>query len=625
MPEGVRYMSEAAYYLKSYLPTTGKYILDKSLTGCGGTEFFINSGLPLVLISPRSGVLGNKYRQHPECHLFRESKRDKLSDLKTNLRDYLSRCWTVPLYNYNLPLPKIFVTLDSAKYVIEELKHRGNIDRFFFLVDEFQCLVSDAPYKGKTDLEFLKMIDSEASNICYMSATPIKTDYLDGLTEFQNCDYHKMIWDPDVVVEPTVKEIMMGKGESPFTIFSGIINQFRKDGYFAKKIYNGKMVEAKEAVVFVNEVKTIAKIILKNNLKPEEVTILVSESNDGISALTSKGFKIETQNTDRQNPRNTPFTFCSKSSFEGRDFYSTNAFTYIFIDGSKDWETHDIAIEIPQMLGRQRLDENPFKYNAVIYYRTKPHPQTAKEYMADIQDKLTASQCMLDSYNQGNETYKRSLIKMVKNADKNNPYKANYLNVIDTVDGGCNLDINFLAVTSDHTLAYNKEQFYKNPLLLTTGIQNQISTANTKSNELREFEKLYNQSTTFEDRMRLYCQFLEAFPQDITVLHENPFIEEKYHVYYRDYGPDNLRNWNYDESAIIYSVQTEKIIDLCRVRFKQGQGYSADDVKRILQSIYDEVGLQKNATAVQITQYLKAELKQISQPDGSRPRLYVIL
>lgn len=70
LPEGVRYMSQANGILHNELPLNGKYILDKSLTGCGGTEFFINSGRPLVLVSPRTGVLLNKSQQHPECHLF---------------------------------------------------------------------------------------------------------------------------------------------------------------------------------------------------------------------------------------------------------------------------------------------------------------------------------------------------------------------------------------------------------------------------------------------------------------------------------------------------------------------------------------------------------------------------
>lgn len=164
MPQNVRYMSEGKNVLFNILPPNGKYILDKALTGCGGTELFLNSGRPLVLISPRSGLLSNKANQHPECHLFRSYEKEKLDDLKAKLRYYLDSNHYI--HGMGGTPPIILITLDSAKYVIEELQYRRTINNFLFLVDEFQCLISDASFKGKTDLEFLKMLDGNAQNIC---------------------------------------------------------------------------------------------------------------------------------------------------------------------------------------------------------------------------------------------------------------------------------------------------------------------------------------------------------------------------------------------------------------------------------------------------------------------------
>ena len=132
MPAGIRYMPDAKDVIFSQLPPSGKYILDKALTGCGGTELFIGSGLPLVLISPRTGVLINKKGQHPECHLFRSSKDEKLDDLKNNLRTYLDAS---PILT-NRP-EVILTTLDSAKYVLDELNFRGTLGKFLFLVVVF--------------------------------------------------------------------------------------------------------------------------------------------------------------------------------------------------------------------------------------------------------------------------------------------------------------------------------------------------------------------------------------------------------------------------------------------------------------------------------------------------------
>lgn len=567
MPKNVRYMTQADQKLKNELPFNGKYILDKSLTGCGGTEFFINSGHPLVLVSPRTGVLMNKFQQHPECHLFRDTSDATLQQLKDGLRLYLDKCSGI--FGIN-KVPIILVTLDSAKYVIEELKYRGIINKFLFLTDEFQCLISDAAFKGKVDLEFLTMLDAEAKNICYMSATPIDETYLSALPEFQNVGYYKIEWDPDVVVEPTVKEIMMRKGETASDIISRIISDYRRNGYFKRIYVNGTNYDATEAVFFINEVKTIFQIIKANNLQPKEVTVLISASNKYASKKENAKYLIQQPSTDRLNPINTPFTFCSKASFEGRDFYSKSAFTYIFLDGKKDWEVHDTTIEIPQMLGRQRLDDNPFKYNAEIYYRTKPTVQSEAEYMKSIGDKLHESQAIVDSFNNGDRYLKKSLVNMVKNRDPNNAYLTNYLDVIDDATGNYGLKTNLLVAAAEHNLATNKAHFYNNPLFLTTAIQNQMATYNTKPPELRDFEKLFNDTESFQKRMELYSTFLSTFPHYAPCLLRNPFIELKYHEYYNHFGPNELLRLNYDETAIENEMYQQKIIIQCRIYFRPG-------------------------------------------------------
>lgn len=621
MPKKVRYMTQAYRELMNVLPFIGKYILDKSLTGCGGTEFFINSGHPLVLVSPRTGVLVNKSQQHPECHLFRDTTDTPLLQLKEGLRLYLDKCSGI--FGIN-KVPVILVTLDSAKYVIEELKFRGIIDNFLFLTDEFQCLISDAAFKGKVDLEFLTMLDAEVKNICYMSATPIDETYLSALPEFQNVGYYKIGWDPDVIVEPTVKEIMMKKGETASNIISRIISDYRCNGYFKRIFINGTNYDATEAVFFINEVKTIFQIIKANNLQPKEVTVLISASNKNASKKENAKYLIQQPSTDRVNPINTPFTFCSKASFEGRDFYSKSAFTYIFLDGKKDWEVHDTSIEIPQMLGRQRLDDNPFKYNAEIYYRTKPTVQCEAEYMKSIMDKLHESQTILDSFNNGDDYFKKSLVNMVKNRDPNNAYMTNYLDVVDDVNGNFGLKTNLLVAAAEHNLATNKAYFYSNPLFLTTAIHNQMATCNTKPSELRDFEKQFNEAVSFQKRMELYATFLSTFPNYAPLLLRNPFIELKYHEYYNHFDPAELQRLNYDETAIENEMYRQQIIIQCRNYFQRGRQYPALEVKSALQSIYDSIGYERTATATQLSEYLVVQMLQATAADGSRPRVYMV-
>lgn len=69
MPEGCRFMSDDKTLLPDLL-RYGKFILNKTITGCGGTSLFINSYIPTVIISPRIQALKDKHEQHPDTFLF---------------------------------------------------------------------------------------------------------------------------------------------------------------------------------------------------------------------------------------------------------------------------------------------------------------------------------------------------------------------------------------------------------------------------------------------------------------------------------------------------------------------------------------------------------------------------
>lgn len=56
--------------LDGILPLDRKFILNKTVTGCGGTSLFLNSDFPVVVISPRLQVLKEKHRQYPDSFHF---------------------------------------------------------------------------------------------------------------------------------------------------------------------------------------------------------------------------------------------------------------------------------------------------------------------------------------------------------------------------------------------------------------------------------------------------------------------------------------------------------------------------------------------------------------------------
>lgn len=627
MPQGCRYMGEDQTLLP-YLRQFSKFILNKTVTGCGGTSLFLNSDIDVVIISPRLQALKDKHEQHKGTFLFHSpytnnGKREAdIKRLMSELNSYLSLCRGTPFTNNKCA--KILVTLDSFEKVLDVLKTYGVIDNFLFVVDEFQCLMGDATFKGTTDMNFLIRLDSEAKNICYLSATPIPDIYLDFVPQFKGLPYIKLEWDPAVLEEPNVREIRMKKDESAEKICGRIIQDFRQNGYFERKIVNGNIVEAKTACFYLNEVKSIRSIIEKNGLRPDEVTILCSESR---ASGLPKGFKVGGLCTDRHNPVNKTFTFCTKASFEGVDFYYADAMTYIFINAGKEWQTLDVMLDIPQILGRQRLDINPFRHDAIVYYKTKPACMTKAEFEAQQKAMGNKSIRIINQYNIATPEMKGILLDALRDRAEDKKFTDDYVDVFQ-LNGQTTLGINHLVQVAKWNQWKQRSYYYTHSCQLTTSIQSAI-TMNVKPQEVKDFETWYY-SANNSDRLKGYSDFRQQYPQYSQFILQNPFIGIRYHDWYGKLGYDELARLNFDERKVEqeYSSSCNQIpvAQECKNVFKTGGCYTKAEVKKTLQKIYDQLGLiGKKAKATELSQYMTVRECMITDPDGKRRECYEIL
>lgn len=623
MPKGCRYMSEDPDLL-TYLGHFNKFILNKTVTGCGGTSLFLNSSIDVVIISPRLQALKDKHEQHPDTFLFHSpytNNGKRAADIKrlmSDLNNYINNPFSV----YNKA--KILVTLDSCDKVIDVLKGYGVIDSFLFVVDEFQCLMGDATFKGTTDMNFLIRLDNEAKNICYLSATPIQDMFLDFVPQFKGLPYIKLEWDKSVLEEPNVREIQMKKDESAEKICSNIIRDFRANGYFARKVVDGQVVYSTEACIFLNEVRSIINIIVKNNLKPDEVTILCS---DGKVSGLPKGFKVGGLCTDRDNPRNKTFTFCTKASFEGVDFYSTNAMTYVFINAGKEWQTLDIMLDIPQILGRQRLDINPFRHDAVIYYKTKPYCMTITEFKAQQTAMEYKSSQIITLYDMATPEMKAILLEAFRDRAEDKKFVDDYVDVLQ-VNGRQTLGINTLVQMAMWNKWQQRTHYYSHSCQLTTSIQSAIS-MNVKPQKVKDFEQQYY-SASDKDRLKIYSDFRNSHSRYDPFILQNPFIDIRFHDWYGKLGYNELKRLNFDEQKVEQEYNSfcnhEPIIRKCREAFTVGSFYTKPEVKKTLQQIYDSLGLiGKKAKATELEGYMNVRERMVTDSTGNRKEGYLIL
>ena len=628
MPDGCRYMGEDNTLLGK-LPLNGKFILNKTVTGCGGTSLFLNSNIPVVIISPRLHALKDKHEQHPDSFLFhvpytnKAKRAEEITKLMSDLRLYIDLHRPNP-FDKNPQPPKILVTLDSFEKVLYVLKSSGVIDEFLYVVDEFQCLMGDATFKGNTDMNFLIRLDSEVKSICYLSATPIPDIYLDYIPQFNGIPYVQLEWDPNVLEEPNVWEIQMKKDESAEKLCSRIIQDFRAKGYFARKTVNGQIVYSYEVCIFLNEVKSIRSIITKNNLQPDEVTILCSENK--ASDLPS-GFKPGGLCTDKYNPVNKTFTFCTKASFEGVDFYSTNAITYVFINAGKEWQTLDLMLDIPQILGRQRLDCNPFRHDAMVYYKTKPGCLSKNEFRIQQHMMEQESEKFIEDFNNASPEMKERLIKLVRDKATDKKFVEDYVDVLQ-VNGQPTLGINHLVQVAKWNQWHQRNHYYDNSYQLMASIQSAVK-MNIRPKEVKDFETGFK-SAPEKDRLHYYSDFRCAYPQFDGFILQNPFIDTCYHYWYDGLGYQQLANLNFDsakvEAAYNNHCSQAQIVQECMKAFVIGNLYTKPEVKQTLQHIYNSLGfVGKTAKSTDIRQYLNVRERMTKGSNGKRIEVYEIM
>lgn len=98
------------------------------------------------------------------------------------------------------------------------------------------------------------------------------------------------------------------------------------------------------------------------------------------------------------------FTFCTRTTYLGADFYSDNARSVILSDANVDCLAVDISLDLPQILGRQRLTENPWKNSAEFYYKSltdkNKNKMTEEKFNAVIAEKKRMTESLLQTWNQ---------------------------------------------------------------------------------------------------------------------------------------------------------------------------------------------------------------------------------
>lgn len=598
-------------------PMNQHYILNKRICGCGATEAYIGSDRKVILASPRKQLLYNKYSQHlsDNLHLYRyQGNREKYFESKS----YSEK----DVFAFNDELSKyiksggkkILTTYDSLRKIKEVLVADGeDLDKWTVVVDEFQAMFYDCQFKPTTEYEFGQILGA-FNTVVYLSATPFLESYLDMTRQFKDMTFYELLWPESMMQIPKVEVIKSKK--SVFKLCSELTGKYR-EGKGNSTVVDGKEFVAKEAVFYINDVSVIKNIIKKNGLKVDEVNIICSSKSENIKKLNELsrevGEKFMIGDIPGKGEPHKMFTFCTSTVYIGADFYSTNAYSYIFANPLVKSMTVDVSVDLQQIIGRQRLDTNPFRNTATLYFNTRKSKVTEEELENSIKEKKDKTKKQIDNFNA--VPNKDEQLQMMENTIRQQGHKEHYCCIIKDADNNVRIVENEILEISERRAWEVTNRIYNNDFSMYRALR--VGAVVTKSSgsddpEVQRIFKEWNLDNQFPRKARLYCDLYDNFPE---LLEDCTFIEGKYKKYHDALGKEGFEALCWREDYIRQAIEPTpfdklpkdqiavKLIDA----LKTDKTYTKSEVKDLLQGIYKELNIAGKPSASDISEYLTCE------------------
>ena len=673
VPKEIRYISEWPNFPLQQL-STGHCIVNKTITGCGYTHFCLTNNQPVILCSPRKFLLENKHHQlkdeyntylvinDGEKSLDIDGCSDSSPDLKSKKlkidsgNDHIStgslersefelitgiegsiRNYIMESYIKGLP-PKILVTYDSLKYVLNVLG--DSISLYSIIIDEFQNIFMDSRFKADTELNFIDVLQF-CPNVTYLSATPYIEEYLNELDEFKDLPYYELKWDSDRL--QTIK-INPKKVFRPNQEIDRIIQDYL-EGRYPEKVNeeSGEICQSMEVVFYMNSVRMITSTIIRNNLTPDQVNIICADTERNKRQLERIGHYIGT--APLKGDSHKMFTFCTRTTYAGADFYSTNALSVIVSDCKIDSLSTDIRMDFPQIMGRQRLKENVFRDECIFIYKLSDETITMEEFERISKEKLRLSQVDLNTFRAVKEdslTDNENLTRMMYDLRlriKTDKYSGDYTGIQERTGTPV---INKLVMISERRAFELRSNVYKNDVQ----VYNEFAKVSTdlsyedfleREETLNSLRFIYNSTGTFESKMRSICDFL-LNPRWFGHVHISDLFWLPLSVrnYLIQLGPKRIKEIGCREGEIRKELlglgrkdKPEFPTNIIKSNFSKefiiGERYSLKNIKKIISKLYTVNGITKTPKATDLEEFFNVRKCTINLKDGKRVNGYEIL
>lgn len=575
-PEGAKHLSE----FLSDLPSN--VILDKGKTGCGGTTLALTSQKNYIIAVPTIGLVEDKIdwcKKHGYDNVLAVQGEVPGSAIEAFIKEGYEHM-------------KFIATYDSIPRIVAKL-HYGSKkpnENFKLLIDEYHMLLlwyGLKPEIMRRTMEYISKFDE----FCLMSATPLDPDIL--LEELRTLDTYKIVWPEETKDETIVMPVICPKPSKG--VQQLIINhqKRREKGETAQNLH-----------IFFNSVNGIVKIVSALNLNPDNTKIVCSKTGE---EKLPKGFEIGSASSEPKQ-----INFYTSTSFCGRDIYDPEGITVVVSDSNSAVTTIDVCITLRQIAGRIR-DSQLGKEVIHLYNYAEPDGfSTYEEYEKHLDEKYKEARKKAKALNRTGKYIKEIYVGLKTSTTFESYYF--YMKEQDRkihVDGNFKILDAFLYKTSKFIYREGNmaEEYEKAGFTKAQTKYMQILADDTKPTRksfkslCKEYQEIHyalrQEPDKSDDRKDLIDRIRE-------IRNEEPLVMEAF----SELGEEEIERLEYDRKKIKTALvkhsertQREKIITLLQSRLQYGKDYPVEPLKKMLQEIYDGLGIKLTASATDIKNY----------------------
>ena len=572
-------------------------IFNKVVTGCGGTTVVLQNTEDYVIAVPTTELIINKtdittagisrseYNGIRPFGLF-----GRFDDALPILKDYLNSSGT----------KKIMCTYDKVPRLMEYITPSN----YRLLIDEYHCLLKAYSYRQKAINGVLDNF-RKFKSFCFMSATPIlpsfKPNCLADVKEIQ------AKWDKKYV--DTLK-VELQQTNKPYALVANIINAYKRDGFITSE----EGIRSYEAFFFINSVTDILAILKHCNLSNEEVRIICANSDENEKKLNIQGYAISNSRSPRKK-----FNFITSKSFEGADYESETGLCFVVSSASNPHTQASIDTDIPQIAGRIRTKDNPFR-NFIVHifnttYKKLNLDMTYEQMEAKTNAALEKAQKTVDFFNSATDKDIKDNLR--DNLKQNlNKWYMSYDSIKDQ------FILNDILPKLELYNYQVNQRIYKDGISVSKGYSdNGIETS--VEEYLKVDDSISTKKISFKEAFLQYAEIMSEDPHSPALLlleEQQPLIRPAYH----NLGVERVRNLRYIKKSVEAALscqdddktKDQKLAQLMVRLIPTATTITVANALDKMSQAYNEIGISRKPKSKELHQWFDCSDPYSKRIDG---------